>query len=107
MAKCQRSELPVFTRFYDLLVWSFHRSEGFPKLLRPTLSLRFSELLLLALEQLLELRYTRDRQPLFGRLNLTLEKLRILSRALKDRRAFSITQYEYFNKELNVVGRML
>ena len=40
-------------------------------------------------------------------LNLTLEKLRILSRALKDRRAFSIAQYEFFNQELNVVGRMV
>ena len=107
MAKTLPSELPVFTRYYDLFVWSFHRSEGFPKVLRPTLTQRFGELLLLALEQLLELRYTRERSSLFRRLNLTLEKLRILSRALKDRRALSVTQYEFFNKELNVIGRMV
>ena len=107
MATGLRSELPVFTRYYDLLVWSFHRSEGFPKLLRPSLTQRFSELLLAALEQLLELRYTRERGPLFGRINLTLEKLRILSRALKDRRALSIAQYEFFNRELDTVGRMV
>ena len=73
----------------------------------PTLTQRFSELLLGALEELLELRYTRERAPLFAHLNLTLEKLRVLSRALKDRRALSITQYEFFNKELNEVGRMV
>ena len=87
MAATVPSELPVFTRYYDLFVWSFQRSEGFPKVLRLTLAQRFGELLLTALELLLELRYTRERQPLFARVNLTLEKLRVLSRALKDRRA--------------------
>ena len=101
------SELPVFTRYYDLFVWSFQRAEGFPKVLRPTLTQRYSELLLVALEELLELRYTRERTALFARLNLTLEKLRVLSRALKDRRALSLTQYEFFNRELNEVGRMV
>ena len=101
------AELPVFTRYYDLFVWSFHRSEGFPKVLRLTLTHRFGELLIAALELLLELRYTRERTALFTRTNLTLEKLRVLSRALKDRRALSITQYEFFNRELNTIGRML
>ena len=94
-ARTLPTELPVFTRYYDLFVWSFQRSEGFPKVLRPTLTQRFSELLLGALEELLELRYTRERAPLFGHLNLTLEKLRVLSRALKDRRALSLGQYEF------------
>ena len=43
MARTLPSELPVFTRYYDLFVWSFKRSEGFPKVLRPTLTQRFSE----------------------------------------------------------------
>jgi len=107
MAATVPSELPVFTRYYDLFVWSFQRAEGFPKVLRPTLTQRFGELLLSALEQLLELRYTRERTARFARVNLTLEKLRVLSRALKDRRALSIPQYEFFNRELDSVGRML
>jgi hypothetical protein len=107
MAATVPTELPVFTRYYDLFVWSFQRSEGFPRVLRPTLTQRFGELLLAALELLLELRYTRERTALFARLNITLEKLRVVSRALKDRRALSIPQYEFFNRELNAVGRML
>ena len=107
MSSTLPSELPVFIRYYDLFVWSLQRSEGFPKILRASLTQRFGELLLLALEQLLELRYTRERESLFGRVNLTLEKLRILSRALKDRRALSLGQYEFFNRELNAVGRQL
>ena len=101
------TELPVFTHYYELFQWAFERSEGFPRVLRASLGLRWCELLVLGLEQLLELRYTRQREQLFRRLNMTLEKLRILSRALKDRRALSITQYEYFNRELNTVGRMI
>ena len=101
------SELPVFTRYYALLNWSFARAERFPRLLRPTATQRFCELLLELLEQLLELRYTREREPLFRAVNMTLEKLRVLARLLEDRRALSLTQYEYFHRELDTVGRML
>ena len=101
------SELPVLSQYYGLLVWCFERAEGFPKVLRPSLTQRFLTLLLEGLETLLELRYSRERGPLFRTTNLTLEKLRFLSRALKDRRAFSLTQYEHFNRELNAVGQQL
>ncbi|MEZ6189383.1 MAG: four helix bundle protein [Planctomycetota bacterium] len=80
---------------------------GFPKLLRPSLTQRFLALLLEGLEGLLELRYTREREPLFRATNLTFEKLRFLARALKDRRALSLTQYEHFQRELNAVGAQL
>lgn len=78
-------ELPVFTRFYDLLVWSLTRADDFPKVLRPTLTGRFLVLLLDVLERLLDLRYRRDREPLFRELNLSLEKLRVLSRLAQPR----------------------
>jgi len=106
-AAARPDELPVFTQFYALLVWSFERAEAFPKVLRPTLTQRFLELLLQALELLLELRYSRKRQPLFARANMTLEKLRVLSRVLEARRAFSTRQYEHFNRELDSVGRQV
>lgn len=101
------TELPVFTRYYDLFLWSFERSEGFPKVLRPSLTHRWQALLVDALEQLLELRYTRDRAALFRRTNLTFEKLRVLTRALEARRALSPSQYEHFQRRLDEVGRQL
>ncbi len=101
------AELPVFTRYYDLFLWSFERAEGFPKVLRPTLTQRWQALLLEALELLLELRYTREREALFRRTNLTLEKLRVLARALEARRALSPTQVEHFQRRLDEVGRQL
>ncbi len=107
MTRTLPKELPVFTAYYDLFLWAFARAEGFPKILRPTLTRRFLLLLLEVLEGLLELRYTRQRLPIFRTLNLSLEKLRIISRALKDRRSLSLTQYEYFNRQLNGVGRQL
>ena len=101
------SELPVLSDYYRLLIWGFERAEGFPKVLRPSLTSRFLALLLEGLETLLELRYTREREPLFRATNLSFEKLRYLSRALKDRRALSLPQYEHFNRELNEVGKQL
>lgn len=101
------AELPVFTRYYDLFLWSFERSEGFPRVLRPTLTQRWQALLLETLELLLELRYTREREGLFRRTNLALEKLRVLARALEARRALSPTQVEYFQRRLDEVGRQL
>ncbi len=100
-------ELPVFSDFYGLFVWSFARAEGFPKILRPTLTQRFLSLLIAVLESLLELRYRKEREALFRRVNLDLEKLRVLSRALHDRRALSTTQYAYFHRVLDGVGRQL
>ncbi|MCO5164973.1 MAG: four helix bundle protein [Planctomycetes bacterium] len=101
------AELPVFTRDYDLFLWSFERAEGFPKVLRPTLTQRWQALLLEGLELLLELRYTREREALFRRTNLAFEKLRVLARALEARRALSPTQYEHFQRRLDEVGRQL
>ena len=86
MSAARPDELPVFSAYYDLMVWAYARAEGFPKVLRPTLTQRFLVILLDALEGLLELRYTRDRGRLFRTVNLDLEKLRVISRALKDRR---------------------
>ncbi|MGE0711795.1 MAG: hypothetical protein AB7N76_30770 [Planctomycetota bacterium] len=48
------SELPVLSDYYALLLWSFERAEGFPKVLRPSLTQRFLALLLEGLEGLLE-----------------------------------------------------
>ena len=101
------SELPVLSDYYRLMIWSFERAESFPKVLRPSLTQRFLALLLEGLETLLELRYTREREPLFRATNLSFEKLRFLSRALKDRRALSLPQYEHFNRALNGVGQQL
>lgn len=101
------AELPVFTRYYALFLWAFERSEGFPRVLRPTLTQRWQALLLEALELLLELRYTRERAALFRRTNLALEKLRVLTRALEARRALSPTQHEHFQRSLDEVGRQL
>lgn len=101
------AELPVFTRYYELFLWSFERSEGFPKVLRPSLTQRWQALLVDGLELLLELRYTRERAALFRRTNLTFEKLRVLTRALEARRALSPSQYEHFQRRLDEVGRQL
>lgn len=101
------TELPVFTAFYEVMLWAFARADGFPKVLRPTLTARFLALHVEVLEGLLELRYTRERPPIFRQINLGIEKLRVLSRLLKDRRAFSVEQYEHFNREVDKVGRQL
>lgn len=105
--RARPGELPVLSHYHELFAWSFARTEGFPKALRASLTLRFQLLLLEGLEQLLDLRYTRERDPLFRQVNLTFEKLRYLSRALEERRALSPTQYEHFHRQLDRVGRQL
>ncbi len=101
------TELPIFTAYYELTLWAFTRADSFPKVLRPTLTTRFLGLHVQVMEGLLELRYTRERPQLFRRVNLGLETMRILSRLLKDRRAFSLEQYAYYNRELDAIGRQL
>ena len=50
--------------------------------------------------------YTPERADLIRRINMNLEKLRLLNRLCKDRRYLSETQYEHLAREINKAGKM-
>jgi len=73
-------EPPIFTRWLEFLAWLLPATEKFPKRVRFTFADRINHLALDIVEDLVEARYSRDKQLLLKRVNLRLEKLRILER---------------------------
>jgi hypothetical protein len=100
-------ELPIFTRWMQFLEWLLPATEKFPKRVRFTFADRINNLALDIAEDLVEARYSRDRQPLLRRINLRLEKLRILLRLSHRMKYLPHQGYEHAARNLNEVGRML
>ncbi len=100
------AELPLFEHWNRFLDWLLDRLERFPKDTRFTLAQRMANLALDALEAVIEATYSRERLPILQRLNLILEKLRVLVRPAHRRRYLSDAQYEFAARELLTAGRM-
>ena len=101
------NELPIFTQWIDFLEWLLPMTEKFPKRVRFTFSDRINALALDIVEDLVEARYSRHKQPHLQRMNLRLEKLRILLRLCHRLHYLPHASYEHAMRQLNEVGRML
>lgn len=82
-------------------------TEKFPKKVRFTLTNRIDNLALDFVEHLVEAQYTRDRKAPIRKANLILDKLRILLRIAHKLAFLPHKQYEYANRQIDDVGRML
>ncbi len=100
-------ELPIFSRWMQFLEWLLPATEKFPKRVRFTFADRINNLALDIAEELVEARYSRNKQPLLRRINLRLEKLRILLRLSHRMKYLPHQGYEHAARNLNEVGRML
>jgi hypothetical protein len=88
---------------HDLLA----RTEKFPKKVRFTFSTRIDNLALDIFEWLVEARYRPDKQPILDRINLDLEKLRLLIRLSHDARYLDKKGFEQVVRNIAEAGRMV
>lgn len=102
----QPSDYPIFEQWYKTMNWLLDRCERMPKHTRFTVSGRMVNLATGTMELFLQAIYSRDRVHLLRQINLNLEKLRFFNRLCKDRRYFSLVQYEYLAREINSTGKM-
>lgn len=103
----KNSDLPAFVKWLDFLEWLLPVTEGFPKRVRFTFSDRINQLALDVVEDLIEARYTREKQAPLRRANLRLEKLRVLLRLSQRLHFLDYKRFEYAMKQINEVGKML
>jgi hypothetical protein len=101
------AELTVITKTYDLVLWACHHTGGFPRQHRFVLGERIERRLYKLLETLLQARYTRDRQDLLQRANLSLEILRFQMRLAHDLQCLRKNSYGYAAKAINEIGGMV
>jgi len=82
------------------------RLARFPKSSRFGLVQKIEKVALDNLEILIEAIYRKDRDVLYGTLNIGLEKLRVFLRLSNDRGHLSIEQLRYAVGEIDEIGRM-
>ena len=101
-------EVPVvFSHWETFLSWLFDRTQKLPRRLRFTFTTRIDNLALDVFELLVEARYTRERAPMLRRVNLNLEKLRLLLRLIHDQGHLDRKAFAYAMREIDTIGRMV
>ena len=100
-------ELPIISRWLQFLEWLLPITEKFPKRVRFTFADRINNLALDIAEELVEARYSRQKRPLLQKINLRLEKLRILLRLCHRLQYLPHAGYEHAMRQLNEIGQML
>ena len=103
----RHSELPIFVLWMDFLKWLLIKTGKFPKKARFTFSNRIDNLALDIVEQIIEARYSRSKLLILNKINVDLEKLRILFRISYESRFLSLESYKHGIKKINEVGQML
>ena len=102
------AEVPVlFVHWERFLDWLLDRTERFPRRLRFTLTNRIDNLAFDIFESLVEARYQRQRVPILARINLDIEKLRLLLRIARDRGFLDRRSFDHACKEIDTAGRMV
>jgi hypothetical protein len=100
-------EPPLFILWYDFLRWLLEKTEKFPRKVRFSLSNRIDNLALDIVEGIIEARYSREKQDVLRRIDLDMEKLRVLLRMCHDLKHLDHKGYEFASKKINEAGRMV
>lgn len=101
-----KEDYPIFVLWLKATDWILDTVEKYPKSVRFTITNRISNLTLDVMEGIVEAIYTKKRSYILGRVNLFIEKLRILFRISYGRRYISARQYEHISEMLNETGKM-
>lgn len=101
-----RDDYPLFVHWYQTLDWILSTVENFPKKARFSLASRLADIAIDTIELIIEAIYTKDRRHILDRINLYMEKQRVLFRIAHDRKYISMRQYEYISKAIDEAGKM-
>ncbi len=97
---------PLFEHWYGTVDLILDRCEKYPKDVRFTLANRIAAMALDVVELIREAIYTKKRRSILLRINLNLEKMRLLFRLSEKRRYISVKQYELLIRRINEAGKM-
>lgn len=100
-------EPPLFVLWYDFTRWLLNKTEKFPKKVRFTFSSKIDNLCLDIIEGIIEARYSRNKLDILRRIDLDMEKLRVLLRICHDLAYLDHKGYEFAAREINRAGKMV
>ena len=100
-------EPPLFVHWYDFTKWLLGKTEKFPKKVRFTFSARIEDLALDIIEGIIEARYTHRKTEALRRVDLDMEKLRVLLRMCHDLQYLDHKAYEFAARSIGEAGKMV
>ena len=98
---------PALEAMYGLTLWLVPAVEQFPRRQKFLLGDRIQSTAIASLESLTEATFTRRRERLLDRVNLDIDRLRLLLRLAKDLHCLDRRRYEYAARRLDEVGRLV
>ena len=98
---------PALEAMYGLTLWLIPTLERFPRRQKFLLGDRIQTTAIASLESLTEATFTRRRSRLLDRVNLDLDRLRLLLRLAKDLSYLDRRRYEHAARRLDEVGRLV
>lgn len=102
-----KEDYPIFVQWYRTLGWILSAVERFPRNARFSIASRIADCSLQTMELIIEAIYTRNRGDILDRINLHIEKQRVLFRISHDRHLISTRQFEFASEALDTTGRMV
>lgn len=102
-----RSVGPALEKAYQFVVWLVPTVEKFPKGQKFLLGDRIQATALDVLEGLTEATYLREAGAVLRRVNLLLERLRLLLRLAKDLHYLDLRRYEFVARAVDEIGRLV
>lgn len=100
-------ELPIFAKWLEFLKWLLPTLEKFPKKVRFTITNRLENMALDVAELMVEARYSGEKRGPLKRINLQLEKMRVLFRIAHHAKVCPTRPYHFASQKINEVGVML
>lgn len=102
-----KEDYPIFVKWLEATDWILDTVEKYPKSVRFSLSNRIAGLALDIIEGITEAIYTKDRTHILDRINVYIEKIRVLFRISYRRKYISGRQYEFIAGIVDETGRMI
>lgn len=100
-------DYPVIVKTYNLTLWYIKKLNSLPKNHRYTLGEKIQNTLLNLLLILSDTIYSKEKKPLLQKANKEIEKLRLLTRLLKDLAIISTDNFRFIVSSINEIGQMV
>ena len=98
---------PVYTVWEEFCGWTFDHTAKIPKSQRFTFGQRIDSITLEILLMIVTCIYSKEKRAALTRINLELEKLRVLWRLVQKRGWMNVKQLDYANRCIDEAGRMI
>jgi four helix bundle protein len=101
------SNLKVFKKSYDFLLWIYPVIKKFPKSEKYTLGEKIKNCILDLLENIIYFCKNKNKLKYLQKIDLNLEKLRIFIRIGKDLNIISFKKYDFAEKQITDIGLLI